>query len=1495
MKKKTTKFLSLLLAVMLTVSCFSILSAVPASAAEEQKIYFDFPTDGTWGDPSTVKVSSKGLANVYCYAYPVYGNTSDFTVPSFEGRVTQCTSEGDNVYSFDLSKFGTIDEGADYGVIFSTKANEGYQTVDLTMTADCIGDHVIVTPYEGVVSRENAMDSKKVDYYAAWSNNTQCGPKATISSLGQLMPGLFPFYQPKAQQLSGCLTGYLTNPVNNAYFQYDNNMVICEGLGVTPQEVYDQYVLDNAAIIEASGGEVQTSEDIPCPFLTDGTTKIAAPDYVKSVLGLATEPTEPPYQDVVDEATGVTVTINNPNAVLTVDEVTSGTDFDGANTALAVDGKQVAKMYDINLTDGGAEYQPAEAVTVKIPSDVEDGVVYRYADGELTDMNASYADGAYTFTADHFSYYLIAEEAPVPAEDYSIIGSSDVVFGGTWWVDNPDSAMTLDTDGLYKRTYTGVAAQKMLQLKVIKDHDEDQCWPSSGGNYTFDVNSEGDITVTFNPETGEINVIGDITVVTGIDITSVIAAGNGEDTYLNGVNWDPSDPANAMIEVEPGVWEITMEDIYAFDNYQIKFAANSIDEEGNPVSNPWGINWGTENEAMYPVGEPIEAVFNGKNCIFEVEEDESVVTIQLDLRNFDYTTKKGAVFTITVTPPGEEHTHTPGTAVQENVKDADCTTPGSYDSVVYCTECGEEISRETVTIPAKGHTEVTDAAVPATCTESGLTQGSHCSVCNAVIVAQQAVPAKGHTPGTEVQENLRAADCTHEGSYDLVVYCTECGEVVSSKTAIIPAKGHTPGTAVRENVKEAGCTTAGSYDSVVYCTTCNEEISRQTVNVQATGHRIRYVAQVNATETADGVKAHYECLNCGKLYSDQAGENEVTAESLVIPKLTPATEPTTEPEPTVEPTTEPEPTTPVPGDSLTVNAVSNVFTTDSKTYTDTDGDGIPDTVTIMYYADVNSLRLQAIQFALVFDPDVLSFDPAKNGEYDEDMEEYDYTNVFPVALGAGDVTVTRPGRLKFAVANYLGFQLKKNGKLVPIAKVVLDIAEGATGTTDVDMQFGVVAFVDPKTEEEYIVYSDASGFNQEMYDAVTANGGSLFSVVGHRVVIDEGKDATCTESGLTEGSHCEICGEVIKAQEVIPAKGHTAVTDPKVPATCTETGLTAGLHCSVCGAIIKAQTVIPATGHTVVVDQAIPATCTQPGLTQGSHCSVCNEVIVAQEEVPAKGHTEVIDSEILPTCTEFGYTAGSHCSVCGEVIEPQWIIPPNGHTVVNDAAVPATCTESGLTAGSHCSVCNEVIVAQEVIPAKGHTAVTDPKVPATCTESGLTAGLHCSVCGAIIKAQTVIPAKGHTVVNDAAVPATCTESGLTAGSHCSVCNEVIVAQQVVPALGHQERMVPGYAATYTSEGLTDGIFCDRCNEWVVPQVVIPKLKPAHLIGDVNRDGFVDVLDAVIVQKYAASKTTLDDEQLYIGDVNDDGNVDVLDAVQIQKFAGEKISEFKKKA
>ena len=84
---------------------------------------------------------------------------------------------------------------------------------------------------------------------------------------------------------------------------------------------------------------------------------------------------------------------------------------------------------------------------------------------------------------------------------------------------------------------------------------------------------------------------------------------------------------------------------------------------------------------------------------------------------------------------------------------------------------------------------------------------------------------------------------------------------------------------------------------------------------------------------------------------------------------------------------------------------------------------------------------------------------------------------------------------------------------------------------------------------------------------------------GHKVVVDQAKEATCTEDGLTEGKHCSVCKEVIKKQEVIPSTGHKEVLDSAKEATCTNTGLTEGIHCSICNKIIKKQEIIPALGH----------------------------------------------------------------------------------------------------------------------------------------------------------------------------------------------------------------------------------------------------------------------------------------------------------------------------
>lgn len=70
---------------------------------------------------------------------------------------------------------------------------------------------------------------------------------------------------------------------------------------------------------------------------------------------------------------------------------------------------------------------------------------------------------------------------------------------------------------------------------------------------------------------------------------------------------------------------------------------------------------------------------------------------------------------------------------------ATCTQEGVRTYT--CTSCAET---KTESIPAIGHTVIKDVAVEPTCTETGLTEGAHCAVCNQVLIPQEVIPASGH-------------------------------------------------------------------------------------------------------------------------------------------------------------------------------------------------------------------------------------------------------------------------------------------------------------------------------------------------------------------------------------------------------------------------------------------------------------------------------------------------------------------------------------------------------------------------------------------------------------------------------------------------------------------------------------------------------------------------------------------------------------------------------
>ncbi len=139
-------------------------------------------------------------------------------------------------------------------------------------------------------------------------------------------------------------------------------------------------------------------------------------------------------------------------------------------------------------------------------------------------------------------------------------------------------------------------------------------------------------------------------------------------------------------------------------------------------------------------------------------------------------------------------------------------------------------------------------------------------------------------------------------------------------------------------------------------------------------------------------------------------------------------------------------------------------------------------------------------------------------------------------------------------------------------------------------------------------------------------------------VTDETTDATCTQDGATvytaKFNDADLSEQTFT--KTIGAKGHTEVTLEAKEPTCTETGLTAGTKCSVCNEILVAQQTVDAKGHTEVT---LPASETaEYKLTEGKKCSVCNEILVPQTKitVAVKQNDDGTKTEVQTSTTEVG-------------------------------------------------------------------------------------------------------------------------------------------------------------------------------------------------------------------------------------------------------------------
>ncbi len=186
--------------------------------------------------------------------------------------------------------------------------------------------------------------------------------------------------------------------------------------------------------------------------------------------------------------------------------------------------------------------------------------------------------------------------------------------------------------------------------------------------------------------------------------------------------------------------------------------------------------------------------------------------------------------------------HTPGESVRKNEVPAGCEDDGSYDEVVYCDVCGEQMSSKTLPIPATGH-DWNDWHVTKEATDDA--NGEKKRECKKCDKFETNVIPKHNCAHTSMNKQLgEESTCSKEGTRTYYE-CVECHrwfeedmvtEITDHDSVKLPKKDHTPGEAVKEDSSSARCLKDGCYDEVIRCTVCLEEISRVHHIIPALGH-----------------------------------------------------------------------------------------------------------------------------------------------------------------------------------------------------------------------------------------------------------------------------------------------------------------------------------------------------------------------------------------------------------------------------------------------------------------------------------------------------------------------------------------------------------------------------------------------------------------------------------------------------------------------------------
>ena len=536
---------------------------------------------------------------------------------------------------------------------------------------------------------------------------------------------------------------------------------------------------------------------------------------------------------------------------------------------------------------------------------------------------------------------------------------------------------------------------------------------------------------------------------------------------------------------------------------------------------------------------------------------------------------------------------------------AACETTGVRTYTAKVTFEGKEYtSSKTEVIPAAGHTLTAVAEVPATCETAGTSAHWKCDVCGKLFsdaegktettLEKLTIPATGHAYGAPVWK--WNDDFTASATFT-------CGNDDSHVKKV--------DATVTSEVTEGSCEVGGTRTYTAKVTFEGKEYTdTKTEPVPAKGHTLTAVEAVPATCETAGVKAHWKCEVCGKLFSDAEGKTATTLEKLAIPAtghtygapvwkwnddfkatatFTCANDTTHVKNVTAEVTSAV--TTPAACETTGVRTYTAKVTFEGEEYTDTKTEVIPATGhaygepvwkwnddftasatftcgnDASHVKTVNAAVTNEVTTAATCEADGVRTYTAK---VTFEGKEYTDTKTEPVPAKGHQLTAVEAVPATCETAG-----TSAHWKCEVCGKLFSD-ADGKTETT-------LEKLAIPATGHTY--GAPVWKWNDDFTASATftcGNDDSHVETVNAAVTNEVTTEATCEADGVrTYTAKVTFEGKEYTdtKTEVIPATSHDTELVGAKDATCTEDGYTGDEVCKVCGVTVKQGEVIPALGH----------------------------------------------------------------------------------------------------------------------------------------------------------------------------------------------------------------------------------------------------------------------------------------------------------------------------